>query len=72
MSVIVCSYNGGKTLGDCLRALDQVDYPHYEIVLVDDGSKDNTQEVDRGGGWRDERCRRPLPGSKTSGSPTWG
>ena len=45
VSVIVCSYNGGKTLGDCLRALDQVRYPDFEIVLVDDGSKDNTQEI---------------------------
>ena len=42
---MVCSYNGGKTLGDCLEALDHVDYPDYEIVLVDDGSTDNTQEI---------------------------
>jgi glycosyltransferase involved in cell wall biosynthesis len=45
VSVIVCSYNGGHTLGDCLRALDQVQYPDFEIVLVDDGSKDNSQQI---------------------------
>lgn len=45
VSIIVCSYNGGKTLGDCLRSLDQLTYPNYEVVLVDDGSKDNTQEI---------------------------
>ncbi len=45
VSVIVCSYNGGKTLGDCLRALDRVRYPDFEIVLVDDGSKDDTQHI---------------------------
>src|SRR5678815_3999808 len=45
VSVIVCSYNGGHTLGDCLRALDRVRYPDFEIVLVDDGSRDNSQEV---------------------------
>jgi glycosyltransferase involved in cell wall biosynthesis len=45
VSVIVCSFNGAKTLGDCLAALDRVNYPDYEIVLVDDGSTDNTQEV---------------------------
>lgn len=47
VSVIVCSYNGGKTLQDCLESLDQVNYPDLEIVLVDDGSKDNTQEIVR-------------------------
>jgi len=47
VSVIVCSYNGGKTLKDCLVSLDQVNYPDYEVVLVDDGSKDGTQEIVR-------------------------
>lgn len=45
VSVIVCSYNGGKTLGDCLIALDKVTYPDFEIVLVDDGSKDHSQQI---------------------------
>ena len=45
VSVIVCSYNGGKTLGDCLRSLDEVSYPNFEIVLVDDGSKDDSQQI---------------------------
>ncbi len=45
VSVIVCSYNGGKTLKECLESLDQVNYPDFEIILVDDGSKDNTQTL---------------------------
>jgi len=45
VSIIVCSYNGGKTLKDCLESLDQMNYPDYEIVMVDDGSKDNTAEI---------------------------
>jgi len=44
-SVVVCSYNGAKTLDRCLESLKRVDYPDYEVVLVDDGSKDNTQEI---------------------------
>ena len=43
VSVIVCSYNGGKTLLDCLQSLDFVIYPDFEIILVDDGSKDNSR-----------------------------
>ena len=45
VSVIVCSYNGAQTLEACLSSLLQIDYPDYEIVLVDDGSTDRTPEI---------------------------
>ncbi len=45
VSIIVCSYNGAKTLGDCFESLDALNYPDYEIVFVDDGSKDDTQQI---------------------------
>lgn len=47
VSVIVCSYNGGRTLEACLESLLKIDYPDYEVILVDDGSKDDTQEIAR-------------------------
>ena len=45
VSVVVCSYNGAKTLDGCLRSLSRLDYPDYEAILVDDGSKDQTPEI---------------------------
>ena len=45
VSVIVCSYNGAKTLAACLDSLGKIDYPSYEVVLVDDGSTDDTPEI---------------------------
>ena len=65
VSIIVCSYNGGKTLKDCLESLDELNYPDFEVILVDDGSKDETPEVvrrfkaQRAGGLRlaDAGCR---------------
>jgi len=45
VSVIVCSYNGGKTLDRCLTSLKDLDYPNYEVVLVDDGSNDDTPAI---------------------------
>ncbi|TFE70820.1 glycosyltransferase [Methylacidiphilum caldifontis] len=45
VSVIVCSYNGAKTLTDCLSSLKRLQYPDYEIIVVDDGSTDQTKEI---------------------------
>jgi O-antigen biosynthesis protein len=45
VSVVVCAYNAARTLPECLRSLGEVDYPDYEVILVDDGSKDNTPEI---------------------------
>ena len=45
VSVIVCSYNGGKTLAACLNSLGAIDYPAYEVILVDDGSTDDTATI---------------------------
>ena len=45
VSVIVCSYNGAKTLAQCLESLGKLDYPNYEVILVDDGSTDDTREI---------------------------
>lgn len=45
VSIIVCSYNGAQTLEACLRSLKKIDYPDYEVIVVDDGSTDNTKEI---------------------------
>jgi GT2 family glycosyltransferase len=45
VSVVVCSYNGGSTLRDCCNGLQQLDYPDYEVIVVDDGSHDATAAI---------------------------
>ena len=45
VSVIVCSYNGAKTLTECLESLGKINYPAYEAILVDDGSTDDTPAI---------------------------
>ncbi len=45
VSVVVCSYNGASTLENCLRSLSKLNYPDYEVILVDDGSSDGTREI---------------------------
>jgi glycosyltransferase involved in cell wall biosynthesis len=45
VSVVVASYNGARTLKACLDSLMRLNYPDYEVILVDDGSTDGTQEI---------------------------
>ncbi|MEM6601525.1 MAG: glycosyltransferase [Verrucomicrobiota bacterium] len=45
VSIVVCSYNGADTLKECLQALQQQNYPRYEIIVVNDGSTDHTREI---------------------------
>jgi GT2 family glycosyltransferase len=47
VSVVVCSYNGARTIGDCLDGLGRVEYPNFEVILVDDGSTDATATIAR-------------------------
>jgi len=45
MSVVVCSYNGARTIGETLAGLEKLDYPDYEVIVVDDGSPDDTSLI---------------------------
>lgn len=42
VSVIIPNFNGKKYLKDCLDALLVQDFPSFEIVVVDNGSKDGS------------------------------
>jgi glycosyltransferase involved in cell wall biosynthesis len=42
---VVASYNGERTLKACLDSLGQLNYPDYEVILVDDGSTDTTRQI---------------------------
>ncbi|HET9004157.1 MAG TPA: glycosyltransferase, partial [Gemmatimonadaceae bacterium] len=45
ISVVVCTYNGQRTLRDSMDGLRRLDYPDYEVIVVDDGS--SSDEVAR-------------------------
>ncbi len=52
VSVIICTYNGAKVIADALEALRSVDYPDFEVIVVDDGSSDATAAIVEGYGYR--------------------
>jgi GT2 family glycosyltransferase len=45
ISVVICTYNGSRTLAETLRATSALDYPDYEVIVVDDGSTDGSGAI---------------------------
>src|SRR3972149_11690952 len=45
VSIVVPPYNYGRFLPDCLGSILAQTYRDFEVMVVDDGSTDNTEEV---------------------------
>jgi cellulose synthase/poly-beta-1,6-N-acetylglucosamine synthase-like glycosyltransferase len=45
VSLILTAYNEEGVIVDSVRSLLQLDYPEYEIIVVNDGSKDSTLDI---------------------------
>ena len=45
VSVVVATYNAASTLDDCLSSLTRLNYPDYEVIVVNDGSTDGSDEI---------------------------
>ena len=59
VSILVPAYNEESTIADCIESLAHQEYPYYEIIVIDDGSSDNTSKVvvDR---FKLNRVARPI------------
>lgn len=45
VSVVVCAYNASDTIEDTLQSLGKLTYPDYEVIVINDGSRDRTGEI---------------------------
>jgi poly-beta-1,6-N-acetyl-D-glucosamine synthase len=45
VSVIIPAYNEGLVMERALTSLMRLDYPEYEVLVIDDGSTDDTLEI---------------------------
>jgi GT2 family glycosyltransferase len=72
VSVVVCVANAETTIRECLAGLARLEYPDFEVLVVDDGSRDATlaiaREVARGTGFRViSSSRRGLAAARNKG-----
>jgi GT2 family glycosyltransferase/exo-beta-1,3-glucanase (GH17 family) len=52
ISVVICSCNGARTIRDCFEGLLKLEYPDYEVIVVNDGSTDLTAAIAHQYGFR--------------------
>jgi biofilm PGA synthesis N-glycosyltransferase PgaC len=45
VSILVPVYNEDKVVADSVKSLLELNYPNYEIIIINDGSTDKTKEV---------------------------
>jgi glycosyltransferase involved in cell wall biosynthesis len=45
VSLITVCYNSARTIEDTLKSVESQNYPNIEYIVIDGGSKDNTNEI---------------------------
>ena len=45
VSILVPAYNEEKTIGASVRSMLQLDYPEFEVIVINDGSRDGTLQA---------------------------
>ncbi|MCB9032281.1 MAG: glycosyltransferase family 2 protein [Chitinophagales bacterium] len=45
ISIVVPTYNRAHLIADTIQSLIDINYINYEIIIVDDGSTDNTEDI---------------------------
>ncbi|MEA3254643.1 MAG: glycosyltransferase family 2 protein [Candidatus Altiarchaeota archaeon] len=45
VSIVILNWNGWEDTLECLKSLHQTTYPNYDIIVVDNGSTDNSPKI---------------------------
>ena len=69
VSVVLPVRDGAATLDAALQSLRAQTFPHFEVLVLDDGSRDATPQVARAWEQRDDRFRLVGSGAAGDGQP---
>lgn len=45
VSLIIVNWNGGEVFNNCIKSLVKVNYPNWELLVVDNGSNDGSENL---------------------------
>jgi len=45
VSILILNYNGINYLKECLDSVLKTSYPNYEVIVIDNGSRDGSPEL---------------------------
>lgn len=45
VSIVIATFNRANLIGETIESVQEQTYPHWECIIVDDGSTDTTEEV---------------------------
>ena len=45
VSVVVCARDDDRTIAECLESIGRLQYPNYELIVIDDESRDRSAEI---------------------------
>ncbi len=57
LSIVVPLYNTADYIGRCIESVINQEYPNWELIIVDDGSTDNSLDVAKSYAQRDNRIK---------------
>ena len=44
VAIIILNWNNFEATSDCLKSLENIEYPNYQVIVVDNGSTDGSRE----------------------------
>ena len=45
ISIVMPTYNRAQLIGETVKSIQRQTYSNWELIIVDDGSDDNTEEI---------------------------
>jgi biofilm PGA synthesis N-glycosyltransferase PgaC len=57
VTILIPAYNEAGVIATCVRAALALDYPRFEVLVLDDGSADDTSAAAEAAAQADPRCR---------------